>query len=530
MRSSTRRTNWVLGFIESNKPGGYIVPRACAHLLLMAVSLVAPLSGCSRPVRPGALVVTQSPVSSISSSPAQDVLELRYPLGSRIVLAEAPLDPTHFRILSAGLIAAGGLNVSYDGRRVIFCGKKLRNSEWQIYEVDCSSPAAPVAITSMAAGTMQPALLADDSVVFASPVPKLGAVDSNRIQIPQLYVQRSGATPRQLTFVPSGASDPSVLSDGRILFVSHLPSASSEMNTGLYTINNDGTELTAFAGHQEAWLKIEQPRQLADGRVAFLLQNAGASSAASTSMVFVRSARPFFGWEKLFPNTNWRVISVQPASNGDLLACVEGFQEAPSAPCSSAVFRVPRDLSGKARFAFYLEKQPADGEPTVTILNTPNWKSLEAAEAMPHARPMGRLSSTDPGQRTGQILCLNVNHTTVDQETGGVAARATAIRVAARDASGTIRTLGEVPVQSDGSFMAEVPADLPLGFEALDAKGEVLRRVRPIVWVRPGEKRSCIGCHEPHNHAPHNYRPLAVRVPVPYLGVESKKAAEMSSK
>jgi hypothetical protein len=71
--------------------------------------------------------------------------------------------------------------------------------------------------------------------------------------------------------------------------------------------------------------------------------------------------------------------------------------------------------------------------------------------------------------------------------------------------------------------MAEVPADLPLGFEALDDHRQVLRRVAPMIWLRPGENRSCVGCHAPHNHSPHNQRPLAVRVPVPLLGVQEGK-------
>jgi hypothetical protein len=46
-----------------------------------------------------------------------------------------------------------------------------------------------------------------------------------------------------------------------------------------------------------------------------------------------------------------------------------------------------------------------------------------------------------------------------------------------------------------------LPVNMPLGFEALDERGQVLRREPAMIWVRPGENRSCIGCHEPHNPA-----------------------------
>ena len=75
-------------------------------------------------------------------------------------------------------------------------------------------------------------------------------------------------------------------------------------------------------------------------------------------------------------------------------------------------------------------------------------------------------------------------------------------------------------MQADGSFMAEVPADTPLGFEALNQEGEILRRVEPLFRVQPGENRSCIGCHAAHNRAPHNHRPLAVNTAVACLRVE----------
>jgi hypothetical protein len=122
----------------------------------------------------------------------------------------------------------------------------------------------------------------------------------------------------------------------------------------------------------------------------------------------------------------------------------------------------------------------------------------------------------DPAKRTGQILCLDINDTTL---TAGKepAPKASRVRITLANGPESCRVLGEVPVQEDGSFMAEVPADVLLGFEALDEQGQVLRRESPSIWLRPGENRSCVGCHARHNRAPHNDRPLAVKLPVPNL-------------
>jgi len=58
------------------------------------------------------------------------------------------------------------------------------------------------------------------------------------------------------------------------------------------------------------------------------------------------------------------------------------------------------------------------------------------------------------------------------------------------------RTLGEVPLEHDGSFHIEVPAGVPLRFELLDERGATVARQDSWAWVMPREWRGCIGCHE----------------------------------
>jgi len=67
---------------------------------------------------------------------------------------------------------------------------------------------------------------------------------------------------------------------------------------------------------------------------------------------------------------------------------------------------------------------------------------------------------------------------------------------------------GIVPVEEDGSACFTVPADRNLFFQALDGDFMEVQRMRTFVNFRPGETRSCIGCHEPRSRAPAN-RPLA---------------------
>ncbi len=63
-------------------------------------------------------------------------------------------------------------------------------------------------------------------------------------------------------------------------------------------------------------------------------------------------------------------------------------------------------------------------------------------------------------------------------------------------------SLGIVPVAKDGSATFEIPAGKPLYFEVLDSDFNELQRMRSVVQLQPGEKRSCIGCHENRRSTP----------------------------
>ena len=467
--------------------------KCCAALLCAWAA-----SGLGEPPAPsGMVVLTQTPRRAVSGA-ARDRLDQGYPAGSRVVVAAAPWGAPTVHVLSEGLYAAGGPVLSYDGERVYFAGKTSVESEWQIYEARIGGGHRRE-VTSMPGGAAAPTLLSDGSVVFASPVPRLGNPGAS-VPPPQLYAQLPGGQPRRLTFGTSGATDPTVLPDGRILFVSATPPGPTGSSRGLslFTINNDGTEITAFACQHDPPAVIGRPRLLSDGRVAFLASSLG-STVAEDSVECVRMARPFLSRTNLLPGLKARVRSVAPDGESGLLVCAENTHS------TWAVYRVGRN-------------EEALGAPLLS--EDASWDCVEAVAGSACQRPLGRISSMDSTKKTGLILCLNANDTTyksAETQAGAVVAR---IRVLAEVSSGRCRSLGEVPVQEDGSFMAEVPADTPLGFEALNQEGGVLRRVEPVIWVRPGENRSCTGCHAGHNRAPHNHRPLAVYAAVPCLSAE----------
>lgn len=57
--------------------------------------------------------------------------------------------------------------------------------------------------------------------------------------------------------------------------------------------------------------------------------------------------------------------------------------------------------------------------------------------------------------------------------------------------------VGYVPVEPDGSILAKVPADSALTISVLDKDGRAFQSHTSWLQVRPGETRTCNGCHSP---------------------------------
>ncbi|HUT11183.1 MAG TPA: hypothetical protein VMY42_11845, partial [Thermoguttaceae bacterium] len=72
-------------------------------------------------------------------------------------------------------------------------------------------------------------------------------------------------------------------------------------------------------------------------------------------------------------------------------------------------------------------------------------------------------------------------------------------------------TFGLVPVEEDGSASFYAPAGKQLYFEVLDEDFNELQRMRSVVQLQPGERRSCVGCHENRFTAPPVRQAIALK-------------------
>jgi hypothetical protein len=57
--------------------------------------------------------------------------------------------------------------------------------------------------------------------------------------------------------------------------------------------------------------------------------------------------------------------------------------------------------------------------------------------------------------------------------------------------------MGYAPIEPDGSFKLHVPADTPLLLAVIDEQGRAYQTHTNWIQIRPGERRTCDGCHSP---------------------------------
>ncbi|MBO4287611.1 MAG: PD40 domain-containing protein [Kiritimatiellae bacterium] len=78
------------------------------------------------------------------------------------------------------------------------------------------------------------------------------------------------------------------------------------------------------------------------------------------------------------------------------------------------------------------------------------------------------------------------------------------------------RVWGYAPVEKDGSAYFEVPAMKEIYLQLVDGAGREIQRMTSALNVMPGERRSCVGCHEGRMTASGGFAGDAVRrVPTP---------------
>ncbi|MGA2261874.1 MAG: hypothetical protein ABSH28_10590 [Acidobacteriota bacterium] len=440
--------------------------------------------------------------------------------GSRIVLLASHDSPA---VLTPEFAAAADPSVSFDGKRILFSGKRTAQDKWDIWEMDVDGENKRQ-ITKDFGNCREPEYLArsaitppefDDRVRWITFISDAaGAYQEGTPELAtSLYaanlepVEGRGFVTRRSTFNLSSDFSPTVLQDGRVLFTSRQKYANSPEKFPLLAANWDGTGLNLFCGSDQGAHFKTMACEMPDRTLVFVESASPTDSGGRLARVAFR--RPLHSYEALSRGKGLYLYP-HPSPDGTLVVSYS---------------------SGEESYGIYLfdfEK----GMPGEQIFDDPNWEDLDAQAVVPRPEPQGLISAVVDSLTWGHLHCLSVYESDMPEVKAirkgdvkrvrfveGVPASAAQPRRSPSQPipdAGT-RLLGEAPVEPDGSFFVEVPADTPFLIQLLDASGKALETMPRWMWVRRGTSRGCIGCHENKELAPENRVSDAVRKAVPWV-------------
>jgi len=431
--------------------------------------------GCTK-VRSGMLIATEARLSSFIQDGVTD--PGRYITGSRII-AFNPGKPAKVRVLTGDFYSAAYPEISYDGKQILFSAQKNQGDVWQIWEMNLRKLKYRQ-ITSFSENCTDPAWLPSGRLVFS----KL-TVNDTVGNAHCLYTGNiDGSNIRQITFSPCDNYATQVLKDGRLLTVSRqlLPQGNDAM---LIVMRPDGTKSDMFYMNKGKSIMASDPRESVDGRIIFLETTGNISPGGFPASVAYN--RPLH-------------------SRINLSAGEEEFQSV--LPVTSDKFLVSYRKSGSDKYALY----EFDAETKTSgrlVFSDPEYDILDVIVAEAYERPKKLPSEVDLQVKTGLLLCQDINFTGFKSKADTLGL----IEARLIEVMGPDSTYGTVRVEEDGSFQLKILADKPFRIRTLDEKGQTINGPCAWMWLRPNERRGCVGCHEDPETVPVNRIPLAVKKP-----------------
>jgi hypothetical protein len=456
------------------------------------------------------LLVTQLPAKpdpARAAPTAGGMLRAPYGDGARLCLVSPD---GGVRVLSKGFHSACDPAVSFDGKRILFAARKAAADAWNVYEAAADGSGARQ-VTRNAGNCRSPGYQSRlytivspkpwYQVTFVSDAARTVNEHGSTTATSLYSCLLDGSDVRRITYNPSSEMDPFLMPDGRLLFAGWQRSTLDRGVLGrvsIFGVSIDGADYTAFCADEGRRVK-HMPCTTTGGLAVFVEADRVPWDGAGL-LSCVKLRRPLHSYRRITRASDGLFHSPSPLPDGRIL-----------------VSRRPADGSG-THGVFRLDPASGRREP---VFDDPQYHDIQATLVHARPEPDGRSSVVTPAAKdpNGKLYCLNVYTSDLRDPKWMPQGTVKSVRVlegvprgvSARGARPNgipplipRRILGEVPVQEDGSFNIEVPANTPIELQILDAEGLALRSCSWI-WARNHEPRGCIGCHEDGELTPENH-------------------------
>jgi len=421
--------------------------------------------------------------------------------------------------------------LSYDGKKVIFCMKPKDDRAFHIYEIGSDGKGFKQ-LTFGDYDDIDPIYTPDGKIIFittrgntyvrclpSTPSPVLARCDADGRNI---YIISRNNEPDFL---------PSMLNDGRVLYTrwEYTDKALWRVQS-LWTTNPDGTGTSVFWGNQSVWPDHVTEARAIPGSDKVMFCGVGHHQwyNGCIGIIDPSKGRNFpKGLYKVTQHLRWPEsgdgpgnpkLPVEYKQAGNYRAYKSPY------PVSEEYFMVSAqagrdafklylmDVYGNMELLFAGQKQLLHAIPLKArkkprlLLDKVVWPKIGLNQ-----EPLtpGVLYSNNVLEGAGipQGLVKYMRIVEMDQKTYSTWLKTVqhdGPAVAPHHPETVKRFLGTIPVEKDGSINFKLPAGKAVYFQLLDAEYRCVQTMRSFTGVMPGEVRGCVGCHEQQDTIPSN--------------------------
>ncbi len=445
------------------------------------------ITSCTNQPTDGMVVFTRVPVNSINVDESIPHIFPKANLSAINWLKENNEEVN----LTPDFYSACAPQVSYNAQHLLFLGQKTEKDFWQVWEMNLNNKTCKQ-ITNCKTSINSVNYLPGDRIVFSKQIKN---TKTNIFENALFTMNLDGTNLQKITFHPHADFVTTVMHDGRILINSQQVYP-EKCQSKLLAMRPNGTKAELFYADSLAILYGNSIAEL-DKLIYFSEQN--SKSNYKVDIVSISYNRPLHSKINYTSGISGNFYSVLPVSSEEMIV----------------TYRSNKSKNiGLWSFSF---KKKSILEP---LYNNKDYNCFEPVLIQSRNRPRKLPDETNLAQSTGLLLCTDINLTSEEQT------EATKVEVL-----GLEKSLGIVQMEKDGSIYLKVDADTPVRIQTLDANNNIISGPSEWIWVRPFERRGCIGCHENHELVPQNIVPLAVNkwpVVIPIDSTQQNKKSEIT--